>query len=84
MNDLKEPRIDSKLRFRMANKKSDLPYIVALAREAHEENRFGYIPFSERKVRKIASDALDYEKRYGVMLATKGDRPVGFASCSVG
>lgn len=62
----------------------DLPSIVTLAREAHAESRFGYIPFSDDKVQKIVLAALEDEKRYGVMLATKGETAVGFLGCSVG
>lgn len=74
----------SNLVFRMAIKKSDLPAIVALAREAHEESRFGYIPFSDKKVRKIAMAAFKDQKRHAVMLALKNKIPVGFLYCSVG
>lgn len=74
----------SRLQFRLAKDKSDLPAIVALAREAHEESRFSYIPFSEAKVRKIALGAFKDQKRHAVMLATKGDTPVGFVYCSAG
>lgn len=68
----------------MVNSEGDLPSIVNLAREAHSESRFSYIPFSEEKVRRIALSAFENPTRYGVMLAIKNEKPVGFAYSSVG
>ncbi len=62
----------------------DIPALVALAQEAHEESRFSYIRFSPEKVRKIALTALKDTKRHGLFLAEKEEKPVGFAYCSVG
>ncbi|WP_353531629.1 hypothetical protein [Cognatishimia sp. WU-CL00825] len=70
--------------FRLAKGETDLPAILALAKEAHEESRFGYIPFSADKVRKIARSAFKDTKRHAVMIASKGKTPVGFVYCSVG
>ncbi|WP_208352883.1 GNAT family N-acetyltransferase [Pseudaestuariivita rosea] len=70
--------------FRLVNSEADLPHIVDLAKEAHEESRFGYIPFSPEKVRKIALRALKDQKRHAVIIAEKNERAIGFAYCSVG
>jgi len=72
------------LRFHVVSDRADIPKIVDLAREAHAESRFGYIPFRADKVRKIAERAIADEKRHAVMLAEKDGAPVGFAYCSVG
>lgn len=77
-------RNPAKVRFRMANAATDIPALVELARQAHAESRFGYISFSETKVRKIVTNALKDEKRHGIMVALRGDDLVGAASCSVG
>ena len=74
----------SDLSFRLATSDSDLPAIVHLAREAHEESRFGYIPFNADKVRKIAKSAFADEKRHAVMIAERRRQAVGFVYCSVG
>jgi hypothetical protein len=80
----KRPLSLAKLQFRMANAATDIPALIELAREAHTESRFGYIPFSEAKVRKIVATALKDEKRHGIMVVLRGDDLVGAASCSVG
>lgn len=69
---------------RQASSKSDLPSIVALAKEAHEESHFGDIAFSASKVRKIALAAFDDPSRHAVILAERNEQPVGFVYCSVG
>ena len=51
--------------------RADIPKIVDLAREAHAESRFGYIPFSAEKVRKIAERAIGDETRHAVMFAKR-------------
>ncbi|UWQ09115.1 hypothetical protein K3X41_05875 [Aliiroseovarius crassostreae] len=66
------------------NDRADIPKLVDLARDAHAESRFSYIPFSADKIRKIAERATEDEKRHAVMLAEKDCVPVGFAYCSVG
>lgn len=55
----------SGLSFRLASSISDLPAIVQLAHEAHDESRFGYIPLtqirfvrSQRQLSKIKSAML--------------------------
>lgn len=52
--------------FRMIANEADIPAVVDLARAFHEESRFGYIPFSEGKVRKICLSGLRDTKRHGV------------------
>jgi hypothetical protein len=71
-------------RFKVCDQEDDAESIVGLAREAHALIRFGYIPFSEAKVRKIVEKALLSPKRQGILLAYKGDTLVGGAFCSVG
>ncbi|WP_299155184.1 hypothetical protein [uncultured Tateyamaria sp.] len=70
--------------FRLASSGSDLPAIVRLAQDAHNESRFGYMPFNPDKVRKIARAAFKDQKRHAVMIAEKHDQAVGFVYCSVG
>ena len=72
------------VKLRQATSEVDLPAIVALAKEAHEESHFGDIAFSDSKVRKIALAAFDDSKRHAVILAERAGRPVGFVYCSVG
>lgn len=60
-----------------------IPHLIALSREAHEESRFSYIPFSEAKAEKIIRRAFEDDRRYAFLLAVKNDTPVGFAYCSV-
>ncbi|WP_321362569.1 hypothetical protein [uncultured Celeribacter sp.] len=48
------------------------------------ESRFGYIPFSAEKVRKLVETSAKDEKRHGILLAYKSERLVGIAYCSVG
>lgn len=74
-----DPRSD--LSFRLATSESDLPGIVQLA---HEESRFGFIPFNPNKVRKIARAAFKNKKRHTVMIANRHGQAVGFGYCSVG
>jgi hypothetical protein len=63
---------------------SDIAQIIPLARAAHDESRFSYIPFSEDKVQKIVLTALEDRSRHGMMLAVKGQVLIGMAYCSVG
>ncbi len=70
--------------FRLLESKQDVPAVIELARAAHEESRLGYIPFSEKKTRRIAEQAMKNPKRHAVMLAFKSDQPVGLLYCSVG
>lgn len=72
------------LTFRTVHGVSDLPALIALAKEAHNESRFSYIPFCQTKFEKVAARAFADEKRFGAMLAFKGRDAVGFAYCSVG
>lgn len=72
------------LRLRVVTDTSDIPALVKLAREAHTESRFSYIPFSADKVVKIARLALKDGKRHGIFIAERGGAPVGFAYCTLG
>ncbi|MCK8485486.1 hypothetical protein MUY21_15700 [Aliiroseovarius sp. S2029] len=74
----------SDILFRLASDDADLPHLVDLAKSAHDESRFSYIPFCADKVCKIARKAFDDTSRHAVMLAIKHDAPVGFAYCSIG
>jgi hypothetical protein len=68
----------------MLDRDDDIESIIELARLSHAESRFGYIPFSGDKVRKVVEKALENEKRQGVFFAYKGEVLVGFAYCSIG
>jgi hypothetical protein len=72
------------LRFWQCTDEADIPDIISLAREAHDESRFSYIKFSDAKVRKITKSALQNNKQQAILMVAKGDRPIGFASCSIG
>ena len=77
-------RASSAFKFVLATDMRDIAPIVELAREAHTESRFGYIPFSAGKVEKIAKTAFKDTRRHAVMLAKQGEKAVGIAYCSVG
>ncbi|AHD03198.1 hypothetical protein [Leisingera methylohalidivorans] len=70
--------------YRVATSEDDIPAIITLAREAHEESRYRHIPFSEEKVRKLAMSAFAEGAPHVVPLAFNGGVPVGHAACSVG
>ena len=72
------------LNFRVVTDHADIPDLVDLAREAHGESRFSYIPFSAEKVAKIAKLALKDDKRHGIFIAARGAVPIGFAYCTLG
>lgn len=72
------------IQFRLVKDETDLPQLIELAKEAHQESRFRAIDFSADKVRKTALSALKNPKRHGVMLAERQGQPVGFAHCSIG
>lgn len=74
----------SSIKFHIVDDERDIPKLVQLAKEAHEESRFNYIKFSAKKVQRIAHNALQDPQKTAFMLACKGDNPVGFAYCSVG
>lgn len=77
-------RSSSAYTFRLVGSKQDIPAVIELARQAHEESRLGYIPFSVAKTQKIAENAIKYPTRHAVMLALKAEQPVGLLYCSVG
>ena len=81
---VQQEQTSAAIAFRIVDNERDIPALVQLAQEAHEESRFSYMRFSPDKVRKIAKSALKDPKRNAVMLAHKGKTPVGFAYCSVG
>lgn len=70
--------------FRIVRDKSDIPALITLAREAHEESRFSYIPFSANKVRQIVEMAINDTKRHGLFIAEQNRQTVGSAYCSIG
>ncbi|KZL24101.1 hypothetical protein [Pseudovibrio sp. WM33] len=73
-------RSSSAYTFRLVGSKQDIPAVIELARQAHEESRLGYIPFSEKKTQKIAENAIKDPTRHAVMLALKAEQPVGLIS----
>lgn len=77
-------RASGSLNFRVVTDEDDIPALVELAREAHEESRFSYIPFNSRKVVRIAEVSLRDKNKNGVFMAFKKDVAVGFAYASVG
>ena len=81
---IQQERMCAAIAFLIVDNERDIPTLIQLAQEAHEDSRFNYIKFSPGKVRKIAKNALKETKRHTVMLAHKGKVPVGFACCSVG
>lgn len=76
--------LNSKLQFLVVDNDDDVPSLITLAREAHAESRFGYIPFSADKVAAIAKRAIGDPKQHGIFLATKDDTPLGMLYCSTG
>ncbi len=72
------------LAFRMARGADDLPHIVTLARAAHADSRYGYIPFSEEKVRARAGEALAEDAPKVILLAFRGEEPVGMLGLTIG
>ena len=62
----------------------DTDQLTHLAAVSHKESRFGYIPFSEEKVRKVIQKALIDRKRNGLMIAQKNEQIIGAAYCSIG
>ncbi|MFQ1700786.1 hypothetical protein ACJ5NV_09330 [Loktanella agnita] len=70
--------------FRLSTDQRDIPGIVKLAREAHAESRFGYVPFSAEKVARLAKAAFKDDAKHAVMLAERDGHFVGIAYCSVG
>ena len=81
---LKSRSATSNVSFSHVKSALDIPDLVLLAREAHEESRFSYIPFSEEKVFQIAMKALEDPARHGGFLARSKGEPVGFAYCTIG
>jgi hypothetical protein len=55
-----------------------------LCEAAHRETRFGDIPFSPMKTRKLLAQALANKKRHLLAVAEVKGRPVGFVFASVG
>ncbi|UWQ35492.1 hypothetical protein K3555_23650 (plasmid) [Leisingera sp. M527] len=78
------PNSHAAVTYRVATSEDDIPAIITLAREAHEESRYRHIPFSEEKVRKLAMSAFEEGAPHIVLLAFKARAPVGMAACSVG
>lgn len=70
--------------FKLLENKSDIGEVIEIARQAHAESRFGYIPFSADKTRKIAISALKNPRQHAVMLAMKHYQPIGLLYCSIG
>lgn len=71
------------IEFRTTTDEADIPHIIALAKEAHEESRFSYTPFSAAKAEKIIRRAFADNKRFAFFLAFRCGTPVGFAYCSI-
>lgn len=72
------------LSFRRMAQGDDLEPLLDLVEVGHKESRFGYIPFSREKARKIGGRALADPARNLLIVAELRDRPVGFLLASVG
>ncbi|AQZ53820.1 hypothetical protein [Martelella mediterranea] len=72
------------LRFSLLGPGADIRPVVALAREAHAESRFSYIPFSPAKVEAIIARIVARPAQSACILATRGGDVVGMLWCSVG
>lgn len=72
------------LRFKVLDRNDDVDAIINLARASHADSRFGHIPFSDDKVRKVVATALERDKHQGILLAYQNDALVGAAFCSIG
>ncbi|MFV1528507.1 MULTISPECIES: GNAT family N-acetyltransferase [unclassified Phaeobacter] len=77
-------KFSRELTYRVVSSDDDIPAIARIAQEAHEESRYRDIPFSEDKVRKLVQRALVDGAPQIVLLALKGEVPVGLAACTVG
>ena len=84
MSCVPHPYRNSPIKFRVVTENPDIPIIVKLARAAHEESRFSYIPFSPQKVARLAKNAIADDSRQGVFIAEIDNTPVGFAYCTLG
>jgi len=63
---------------------TDIAPVIALARAAHAESRFGYIPFSSEKVEALIARIVASPSRSACILAARGDDLAGMLWCSVG
>lgn len=74
----------SPLTFRVVTSEDDIPALVMLAREAHEESRFSSIPFDSVKVADITRKVIKDDKRHCIFIAEKDRRAIAFAYCTAG
>ncbi len=72
------------LLFRLVKPDDNHEALLDLAAVGHGESRFGYIPFSRDKARKILGQALAEEKRHLIAVAEVRGRAEGFVFASVG
>jgi hypothetical protein len=72
------------LSFRRMARGDDLEPLLDLVETGHKESRFGYIPFSRDKARKIGERALADPARNLLIVAELRGRPVGFLFASIG
>ncbi|PRY94225.1 hypothetical protein [Donghicola tyrosinivorans] len=63
---------------------TDVQGLVELARSAHDESRFSYIPFAPQKVEAIIRRSMEDTKRHGVLLCRDATQLVGMVYCSIG
>ena len=71
----------SGVKFRVASAKSDLELIIELARNAHSESYFAEISFSEAKVKRIVTEAIEKPKTHCLFLASRNGDLVGIGGC---
>jgi hypothetical protein len=72
------------LSFRLVMPDDDHEALLDLVAVGHAESRFGYIPFSRDKARKLLEQALAGGSRHLVAVAEVHGRPQGFVFASVG
>lgn len=75
----------TKLSYRLITRDSpNHEALLDLVQAAHEESRFGYIPFSRDKARRVMVQALTEGARHLIAVAEIRGRPEGFVFASVG
>ena len=76
--------VEKRLRFALLDDERDITDVVYLAREFHEESRFGYIRFAPEKVEAIARSVLQDPAHQAIMVCRERGEMVGALHCSAG
>ena len=72
------------LSFRRLSAGDDLEPLLDLVEIGHKESRFGYIPFSREKARRIGERALSDPLHHLLFVVERRSNPLGFIFASVG